>query len=154
MSTLRRCRDTTGPLDLLRNKPNLPDQVDQTRAVSGSSSGKDGRGKSKGKGKSKDGKGKGKGKKGDKSKDQKPIFKLEQFQGYCGYCDKSGHKRADCRKRIDDGKSKGGTAAASADNDGDVAAVMEVDDVVVRTGDDETSTSSCFAVTSVCSVVG
>ena len=38
-------------------------------------------------------------------------------------------------KRIADAKSKGGAAAASAD-DGDVAAVMEVDDVVMRTGDD------------------
>ena len=45
--------------------------VDQTRAVSGFSFGKDGKGKSKGKGTSKDGKGKGEGKKGDKSKDQK-----------------------------------------------------------------------------------
>ena len=36
--------------------------VDQTRAVSGFSSGKDGKGKSKGKGQSKDGKGKRKGK--------------------------------------------------------------------------------------------
>ena len=62
--------------------------VDQTRAVSGFSSGKDGKGKWNGKGKSKDAKGKGKGKKGDKSKDQKPISKPEQFQGYCGYCDK------------------------------------------------------------------
>ena len=62
--------------------------VDQTRAVSGFSSGKDGKGKSKGKVKSKDGEGKGKGKKGDKSKDQKPISKPEQFQGYCGYCEK------------------------------------------------------------------
>ena len=77
--------------------------VDQTRAMSGFSSGKDGKGKSKGKGK-----GKGKGKKGDKSKDQKPISKPEQFQGYCGYCDKWVHKRADCRIRIADAKSKGG----------------------------------------------
>ena len=46
--------------------------VDQTRAVAGFSSGKDGKGTSKGKGKNEDGKGKGKGKKGDKSKDQKP----------------------------------------------------------------------------------
>ena len=83
---------------------------------------------------------KGKGKKGDKSKDQKPISKPEQFQGYCGYCEKWGHKRANCRKRIDDAKSNGG-AAASAD-DGDVAAVMEVDDVVMRAGDDETSLRS------------
>ena len=47
--------------------------VDQTRAVSGFSSGKDGKGKSKGMGKSKDGKGKGKGKKSDKSKDQRIL---------------------------------------------------------------------------------
>ena len=99
--------------------------VDQTRAVSGFSSGKDEKGKSKGKGKSKDGKGKGKGEQG------KPISKPEQFQGYCGYCDKWGHKRVDCRKRIADAKSKGGAAAASAD-DGDVAGVMEVRDASWR----------------------
>ena len=39
-------------------------------------------------------------------------------------------------------------------DDGDVAAVMEVDDVVMRTGDDETSTGWCFALTSMCAVVG
>ena len=66
-----------------------------------------GKGKSKGKVESKDCKGKGKGKNGDKSKDQKPISKPEQFQGYCGCCDKREHKRADCRKRIADAKSKG-----------------------------------------------
>ena len=60
-----------------------------------------------------------------------------------------GDKRADCRKRIADGKSKGGAAAVSADNDGVVAAVMEVDDAVMGTGDDETSTGWCFAVASV-----
>ena len=127
--------------------------VDQTRAVSQFSFGKDWKGKSKGKGKSKDGKGKGKGKKGDKSKDQKPISKHEQFQGYCGHCDKWGHKPVDCRKRIDDAKSKGRAAPASAD-DGDVAAVMEVDDVVMTTGDDKTSTGWCFALASMCAVVG
>ena len=31
---------------------------------------------------------------------------------------------------------------------------MEVDDVVMRAGDDETSTGWCFAVTSLCAVVG
>ena len=99
--------------------------VGQARAVPGFSCGKDGKGKEvQGKGKSKDGKGKGKGKKGDMSKDQKPISKHEQCQGYCGYCDKWRHKRDDCRKRIADTKSKGGAAAASAD-DGDVAAVMD-----------------------------
>ena len=109
--------------------------------------------KSKGKGKSKDGKGKGKGKKGDKSKEQKPISKLEQFQGYCGYCERWRHTRADCRQRIADVKSKGGAAAASADNDADVAAVMEVDDEVMGTEDDETSTGWCFGVTSLCATV-
>ena len=121
--------------------------IDQTRAASGFSSGTDGKGKPKGRGKSKDGKDNGKGKKGNKSKDQKPISKPEQFQGYCGYCDKWGHKRVDCRKRISDAKSTGGAAAASADNNGDVAAVMEVDDVVMRTG-------WCFFLTSMCAVVG
>ena len=104
---------------------------------------------SKGRGKNKDGKGKGK----DKSKDQKPISKPEQFQGYCGYCDKLRHKRADCSKRIADARSKGGAAATSAD-DGDVAAVMEMDDVVMRTGDDETSIGWCFSLTSMSAVVG
>ena len=69
-----------------------------------------------------------------------------------GIATKWGHKRVDCKKRIADVKSKGGAAAASAD-DGDVAAVMEVDDVVMRTGDDETSTDWCFARTSMCADV-
>ena len=129
-------------------------EVDQTRAVSGFSSGKDGKCKSIGKGKSKDGKGKGKGKKGEKSKDQKPHAKTEQFQGYCGYCEKWGHKRADCRKRITDGKSLGGTAAASAHNHGDVAAVMDVDDLVMDAEADETSAGWCFGVSSMCAVLG
>ena len=51
-------------------------------------------------------------------------------------------------------KSKGGAAAASAGIDGDVAAVMEVDDAVTGTEDDETSTAWCFAVTSLCAAVG
>ena len=54
---------------------------------------------------------------------------------------------------IADGKSKGGAAAASAD-DGDVAAVMEVDDDVMGTEDDETPTGWCFGVTSLCAAVG
>ena len=72
--TLRRYDGTSGSSAQQTAGP-APMDVDQTRAVSGFSSGKDGTGKSKGKGKSKDGKGKGKGKKGDKSKDQKPISK-------------------------------------------------------------------------------
>ena len=38
--------------------------------------------------------------------------------------------------------------------DGNVAAVMEVDDAVMGIGDDETSTGWCFAVASMCAVVG
>ena len=63
-------------------------------------------------------------------------------------------KCADCRKRIADGTSKGGAAAASADNNGDVAAVMEVDEDVMGTEDDKTSTVWCFGVTSLCAAVG
>ena len=70
-----------------------------------------------------------------------------------GIATNGGHKPVDCRKRIAETKSKGGAAAACAD-DGDVAAVMEVDDVMMTTGDDETSTGRCFALTSMCAVVG
>ena len=101
--TLRRYDGTAGSSSQQTQSTGpVPMDVDQTRAVSGFLSGKDGKRKSKGKGKSKDGKGKGKGKKGDKSKDQKPISKPQQFQGYCRYCDKWRHKRANCRKRIAD----------------------------------------------------
>ena len=147
VSTQLRCRGTTGPLDPLRTKPNLlawcrwrsirPVQCQVSRLE------KTARANLKEKGKSKDGKGKGKGKKGEKSRDQKPIVKTEQFQGYCGYCEKWGHKRANCRKRIADGKSEGGAAAASADDGGEAAAVMEVDD-------EGGSLGWCFAVASLC----
>ena len=80
--TLRRYDGTSGSSShQTQSSGPVQMDVDQTRAVSGFSSGKDGIGKSKGEGKSKDGKRKGKGKKGDKSKDEKPISKLEQFQG-------------------------------------------------------------------------
>ena len=84
--TLRRCDGTSGPS--AQSTGPVPMEVDQTRAVSGFSSDKDGKVKSKGKSKSKDGKCKGIGKKGEKSKNQKPQVKTEQFQGYCGYCEK------------------------------------------------------------------
>ena len=149
VNMLRHCGGTTGPLDLLRTKPHLLDlcrwmsiRLVQCLDFRLARTGKENR---RGKGKSKDGKGNDKGKKGDKSKDQKPMSKPEQFQGYCRYCDKWRHKRVDCRKRIADPMAKGGAAAASAD-DGDVAVVMEVDDVVMRTGGDETSTGWCFAL--------
>ena len=147
--TLRRYDGTSGSSGVQPQSTGLvPMEVDQTRAVSGFSSRTDGRGKSKGKCKSKDGKGKGKGKKGDKGKDQKPQAKTEQFQGYCGYCEKWGHKRAECRKRFSDGKSKGGAAAASADNDGDVAAVMDDDDFALDPEGHETLTGWCLGVSS------
>ena len=73
--TLRRSTGTSGSSShQTQSTGPFPMDIDQTRAVSGFSSGKDGKRTSKGKGKSKDGKGKGKSKKGDKSKDQKPIF--------------------------------------------------------------------------------
>ena len=76
------------------------------------------------------------------------MVKTDQgYGGYCGYFEKCGHKRADCRKRIADGKSKGGAAAASLDNDGEVAAVMEVDD-------EGESLGWCFAVASLCAAAG
>ena len=80
-------------------------------------------------------------------KARKQPDKNGQFQGYCGYCEKYGHKRADCKKRIADGKTKGGEAAASVDNDGEVQAVMEIDDEGVSLG-------WCFAATSLCAAVG
>ena len=73
--TFRRYDGASGSSHQTPSAGPVPMVVDQTRAVSGFSSGKDGKRESKGKGKSKDGKGKGKGKskKGDKSKDQKPL---------------------------------------------------------------------------------
>ena len=64
--TLRRYDGTSGSSahQTVSTGP-VPTDVDQTRTMSGFSSGKDGKGKSKGNCKSKDGKGKGKGKKGD-----------------------------------------------------------------------------------------
>ena len=65
---------------------------------------KSGKGK---KGKGKDGKSNGKHVKG-KVKSEKGsgnekgtgnVQAPAQFQGYCGFCEKWGHKRADCRKR-------------------------------------------------------
>ena len=160
--TLRRYDGTSGSSahQTVSTGP-VPTEVDQTRTMSGFSSGKDGKVKSKGNCKSKDGKGKGKGKKGDKSKDSKP----EQFQGYClksSSCSKSAAfsaRSGDTRvttagNASPTASSKGGAAAASADNDGDVAAVMEVDDAVMGTEDDETSRGWCFDVSNQCAAVG
>ena len=91
-----------------------------------------------------------KARKARRARIRKPVTKTEQFQGYCGYCEKWGHKRADC---ITDGESKG-AAAASTDNDGDVAVVMNVDDAVKDTERNEASTGWCFGVSSMCAVLG
>ena len=80
--------------------------------------------------------------------------RAKERKGYCGYCETWGHKRADCRKRIADGESKGGAAAASADNDGDVAAVMDDVDFALDAEGDETSAGWCFGVSSMCAVLG
>ena len=71
--------------------------------------------------------GKGKDKKSDKTKDQKPTAR-------------SGDTNVQTAGLTADGKS-----AASADNDGDVAAVMEVDDAAM-------GLKRCFGVTSLCAV--
>ena len=154
-----RCGDTTGPLDLLRTKPNLLDQC-QRRSIrlaqcQVSRLARTGKGSRKEWARARMARAKARARKVTRAgMDQKPVSKHEQFQGYCGYCEKWGHERADCRKRIADGKSKGGASAASAHNDGDVTAVMEVDDAVMGTGDDETSTGWCFAVASLCAAAG
>ena len=69
------------------------------------------KGGKKGKTYGKDYKGKQKGVKGKFDKGSK------YFEGYCSYCNKYGHKKADCKSRERDrekGKSKGGTHAIEA----------------------------------------
>ena len=67
-------------------------------------------GKAKGKkGKYGDKGGKGKGKEGPAGKGKGGAS--EPFQGYCGYCEAWGHKRADCRKRLAVESQQKGAAA-------------------------------------------
>ena len=114
VSTQRRCGCTTGPLDLLRINLNLlaRNQWRSTRLEQCQVSrlAKTARAKPKERARARTEKARCKGKKGEKSKDQKSVTEAEQCQGYCGYCEKWIQKRADCRKRIADGKSKGGAA--------------------------------------------
>ena len=127
--TLLRSDGTSGFLLVAKSSPGLcTDAGDETRAVSGFFSGRgfDGKGMAKGKGKSRSGKDKCKSKKGENGKEQPD--RNDQFQGNCGHCEKWRHKRVDCRKRIAYGKTKGGAAASSVDNDGEVQPVMEIDD--------------------------
>ena len=74
-----------------------------------------------GKGKDKGGKGK-KGKKGKEKGVMKASGKSRRFDGYCSYCEKYGHKKADCRQRARDqqgaGKGKGSTNAVEATGGG------------------------------------
>ena len=67
----------------------------------------------------------GKGKKGKKGKDKgvmKSTGKSKKFDGHCSYCEKYGHKKADCRQRIRDqqgaGKGKGSTNAVESTGGG------------------------------------
>ena len=80
-------------------------------AVEGKGYGKKGKDKGKGKWKSKD-YGKEKGKKGAKGKFDSKGKKPSQFEGYCSYCFKWGHKKAECRQKEKDKKGKGGTTNA------------------------------------------
>ena len=108
--TLRRYDGTSGSSAVQPQSTGpVPMEVDQTRAVSSFSRlEKTGRANAKERASARMVRARAKERKGEKSKDQKPQAKNEQFQGYCGYCEKWGHKRADCRKRIADGESKGG----------------------------------------------
>ena len=101
---------------------------------------KSGKGK---KGKGKDGKSNGKHVKGKaKSEKGSGIEKSSgnaqapaQFQGFCGFCEKWGHKRADCRKRQrEQGSSstssvKSATASPSSNSAND--SVVKVDAVSI-----------------------
>ena len=168
VSTQRRCGGTTGPLDLLRTKLSPLDRCRWTlirlaqrqdslaTTARGTSEGKSKDGKGKGRGKkgdkTKDQKG-GRGKKGDKTQDQKPISNPEQFQRILRI-QREVVTRACRLQETHRRRQVGGAAAASADSDRDVAAVMEVDDAVMGTEDDETSMGWCFGVTSLCAAVG
>ena len=150
--------DTTGPLDLLRTKLHLLDQCRwisiRLRRCPDSRLARTRKGNRRERARTRMARAKARAKKVTRVRIRSRYPNLSNSKDTAGrYCDKWGHKRVDCRKRIADAKSKGGAAAASAD-DGDVAAVMEVDDVVIRTRDDETSTGWCFTLTSMCAVVG
>ena len=74
-----------------------------------------------GKGKDKGGRGKN-GKKGKEKGVMKASGKSRRFDGYCSYCEKYGHKKADCRQKARDqqgsGKGKGSTNAVEATGGG------------------------------------
>ena len=81
-----------------------PTPMDVGAIQKGDSKGKSSKGKDKG----------GKGKKGKKGKEKgvtKASGKARRFDGYCSYCEKYGHKKADCRQKARDqqgaGKGKG-----------------------------------------------
>ena len=123
-------------------------EVDQTGAVAGV------HGKF-GKDKGKKGKGDGKGK--DETKGKKGKYKNKpdggkdppaKFEGYCGFCEKWGHKRAGCRTRIAKGGKGGahavqGEGAPGAEEAGSVRMVAAYSGV----GPSSSSTDAwCFAV--------
>ena len=111
--TQRRCGDTTGPLDFRRCDLNLralrrwrwtrPVQCLDFLPAKASTA----RARRRGKARARMARAKVKARR-EKGKEQKQPDNNGQFQGYCGYCEKWGHERTDCRN---------GTAT-SVDNDG------------------------------------
>ena len=123
--------------------------VDQTRAVSGSLSGKDGKGSRRERARARMARAKARARKVTRASIRSRYPNLINSKDTAGAA-RSGDTSV---PTAGNAKSKGGAAAASAGIDGDVAAVMEVDDAVTGTEDDETSTAWCFAVTSLCAAV-
>ena len=117
----------------------MPMEVEQTRAVSGFHSGKS----SHGKGES-EGEGQEQGWQGQRQRQEgrEGMVKNDQFRGYC-----TAKGEDTIVPTAGNGKSKGGAAAAPRDNDGEVAAVIEVDD-------EGESLAWCFSVANLCAAVG
>ena len=134
---------TTGP---------VPMDIDQTRAVSGLA--KTARGNTREWARARMPRAKARARKVTRARIRSRYLSLNNSGDTTGTARRGDTKRADCRKHIADGKSKGGAAAASADKDGDVAAVMEVDDDVMGTSEDERQRIGAFGVTSLCAAVG
>ena len=146
VETLRRHDGTSGSSShhTQSTRP-VPMDVDQTRAVSGFSSGKDGKGKSKGKGqRARMAKAKAKARMVTRARIRSRYPNLsnsKDTEGFATHGDISvptaGNATPTPSRRV---------VRQEPDNDGDVAAVMEVDDVVMRAGEDETSTVSLSQV--------
>ena len=147
VSMLRRCGDTTGPMDLLRTKPH---QLDRCQWMSirlvqclDSRLARTGKGNRRERARTRMARTKAKAREVTRARIRSRCPNVINSKDTVGIA------------------TKGDTSVPTAENasptpsrevvrhDGHVAAVMEVDDVVMRTGDDETSTGWCF-----CAVVG